>query len=290
MDWERDLPSWSLHETSQRIVNGPHRWHVQIVGQGPDLLLLPGAGSSTHTWRDLIPDLAKHFRVIAPDLPGQGFTQSPNASRSGLPEMVEDLTDLASVQRWAPVAIIGHSAGAAIALRLFQTLGTPKIIGINPALDNFEGVAGWLFPILAKLLAANPFTANVFTLGATTGRARRLIEGTGSKISDEGLSFYTRLTADRDHVNGALQMMARWSLDELLDDLPNISAQVLFLTGANDKAVPPDVADRAAERLPNARVRRIEGLGHLAHEENPALVLQEVLTFLDQKVAASRAP
>jgi len=280
MDWERDLPRWSLPETSRRIVNGPHRWHVQIAGSGPDILLLPGAGASTHTWRTLIPGLAETNRVIAPDLPGQGFTQSPNASRSGLAEMSEDLTALAVAEGWEPVAIIGHSAGTAIGLRLVQTLGVRKIIGINPALDNFKGVAGWLFPMLAKMLAANPFTANMFSFGATTLRARRLIEGTGSRIDDESLSFYTRLTGNRTHVNGALQMMARWSLDDLVNDLPNIPADVLFLVGDNDKAVPPDVADQAAERLPNATVRHLNALGHLAHEEDPERILREIQSFL----------
>ncbi len=283
MDWERDLRSWSLPELSTRIVNGPHRWHVQIAGNGPDLMLLAGAGASTHTWRDLIPDLATTHRVIAPDLPGQGFTQSPNASRSGLNETVEDLTALATAEGWHPQAIIGHSAGAAIALRLSQTLDVPKIVGINPALDHFDGVAGWLFPILARLLAANPFTANVFTLGATPARARRLIEGTGSKIDDDALDYYTRLTADRAHVNGALQMMAHWSLDQLLEDLPTIEAKVLFLVGENDKAVPPDVARRAAERLPNAEVKSFPTLGHLAHEEDPQVILTEIRRFLQEQ-------
>ncbi len=280
MDWARDLPTWSLPELSKRVVCGPHRWHVQITGTGPDLLLLPGAGASTHTWRELIPALAATHRVIAIDLPGQGFTQSPNASRSGLEETVEDLTALARAEGWSPAAMIGHSAGAAIALCLSHTLDVPKLVGINPALDNFDGVAGWLFPILAKLLAANPFTANVFTFGASPARARRLIEGTGSTIGEDALAFYTRLTADRNHVNGALQMMAHWSLDDLLDALPQITAQVLFLTGENDKAVPPEVAGRAAERLANATVRTLPGLGHLAHEEDPARVLSEITPFL----------
>lgn len=289
MDWERDLKSWSLPELSTRIINGPHRWHVQIAGSGPDLLLLPGAGASTHTWRLLIPDLAKNYRVLAVDLPGQGFTQSPSAQRSGLDEMTADLTELVKSQNWDPVAIMGHSAGAAIALRLSQTLGVPKIIGINPALDNFEGVAGWLFPFLAKMLAANPFTANVFAFGATQSRARRLITGTGSQIDDEGVAFYSRLTADRAHVNGALQMMARWSLDDLVADLPDIDAEVLFLTGEADTAVAPEVAKRAAARLPNAKVKSLVGVGHLAHEEDPRLILDELTSFL-QSDAANRAP
>ncbi|MDJ0641032.1 MAG: alpha/beta fold hydrolase [Paracoccaceae bacterium] len=280
MDWERDLSGWALPHLSRRIVAGPHRWHVQETGQGPGLLLLPGAGASTHTWRGLIPELARTHTVRALDLPGQGFTQSPNAKRSGLPETVEDITQLCSQENWTHRAIIGHSAGAAVALGLTRTMEIRKIVGINPALDNFDGVAGWLFPVLARLLAANPFTANIFTFGATTARARRLIEGTGSNIDTQALSFYTRLTGDRAHVNGALQMMARWSLDGLLNDLPGIQTDVLFLVGTNDKAVPPEVAHRAAERLPNARVTDLDGLGHLAHEEDASRVLKEIKGFL----------
>ncbi|MEO0866177.1 MAG: alpha/beta fold hydrolase BchO, partial [Pseudomonadota bacterium] len=237
MDWARDLSSWSLPDLSRRIALAPHRWHIQESGTGPTLLLLPGAGASVHTWRGLIPALAETHHVIAIDLPGQGFTQSPSATRSGLEETVTDITALLASENWRPNAIIGHSAGAAIALGLSQTCGTEKIVGINPALDRFDGVAGWLFPVIAKLLALNPFTANVFALGATSSRARRLIKGTGSNISDNDLAYYTRLTGDRNHVNGALQMMANWNLDTLLADLPSIETEILFLTGSNDQAV-----------------------------------------------------
>lgn len=283
MDWERDLLGWSLPSLSRRIALAPHRWHVQEAGTGPTLLLLPGAGASVHTWRALIPELARTHHVIALDLPGQGFTQSPNASRSGLEETTADIAELARFEGWKIDTVIGHSAGAAIALRLSQALGVGKVIGINPALDHFDGVAGWLFPVLAKLLALNPLTASFFAFGASPSRARRLIEGTGSRIDDEGLSYYTRLTGDRAHVNGALQMMARWSLDDLLADLPEIDARVLFLTGENDKAVPPSVATRAAAQLPNAETRELSGLGHLAHEEDPSRVLAEILQFLQEE-------
>ncbi len=280
MDWARDLPGWSLHEQSSRIVCGPHRWHVQTMGAGPQLLLLPGAGSSTHTWRALIPVLAKRFLVRSIDLPGQGFTQSPASGRSGLDEMAFDIAELSRQEAWDTHAVIGHSAGTAIALRLSQSLNIKQVVGINPALDNFDGVAGWLFPILARFLAASPFTASLFTMGASKARARRLIEGTGSIISDEGLTFYTRLISDRTHVNGALQMMARWQLDQLLADLPTIKAKTLFLTGAKDTAVPPRVAQDAAKRMQNATTVQFDGLGHLAHEEDPDRVLEHILGFL----------
>ena len=57
------------------------RWHVQMMGTGPQVLLLHGAGAATHSWRDVAPLLARDFTVIAPDLPGHGFTDTPRGRR-----------------------------------------------------------------------------------------------------------------------------------------------------------------------------------------------------------------
>lgn len=285
MDWARDLPGWPLSEHSQRITS-THRWHAQIMGNGSDLLLLHGAGGSTHSWRDLIPDLARDHRVIALDLPGHGFTQLGNRRRSSLPTMSADIDALIVHQGWHPKAIVAHSAGTAIALHLAQHHlsprgQAPKIIGINPALSAFEGLAGWLFPALAKMLAAAPFTASLFTLTSDPlARAQRLISGTGSDLSPEGYALYAKLIADRGHVDGALQMMAQWDLTQLLRDLPLIQAPCLFLTGAKDKAVPPKTAISAAERLSDAHVMPLDGLGHLLHEEAPEQALGLIRDYL----------
>lgn len=281
MNWTRDLGTWSLPQLSRQVRVSPHLWHVQEAGEGPTLFLIHGAGGSTHTWRDLIGPLAERYHVVAVDLPGQGFTRSPAGRRSGLEAMAADLGALLDDQGWKPVAILAHSAGAALGLRLAETRGIGKLIGINPALAEFDGVAGWLFPVLAKMLAINPLTVPLFTMGNSTGRARRLIEGTGSTLDDSGLAYYTRLIGDRDHVGGALNMMAHWSLDALLEDLPEIEVEALFLVGDNDKAVPPTTAEKAAERMPRAAARRLAGLGHLAHEEDPERVLSEIFDFLD---------
>ncbi|MEL7115916.1 MAG: alpha/beta fold hydrolase BchO [Pseudomonadota bacterium] len=281
MDWARDLESWSHPSLSRRIDLSPIRWHVQEAGDGPLILLLHGTGASTHTWRDVIHPLAEHYRVIAVDLPGHGFTKAP-LHRMGLHPMVQDLRNLIDTETWAPVALIGHSAGAAIAVELAETLGNPKIVGLNPALENFPGVAAWLFPMVAKFLAMNPFTANLFSFAANRFQTTQIITGTGSKIGEDGLKFYTRLMQDRDHVNGALQMMAQWSLDDVAAKLPSVTAEALFLTGDLDKSVPPSVARRAAERMPHARVEMLTGLGHLAHEEDPVSVAKQIVAFVAQ--------
>lgn len=285
MDWARDLPDWPHAAASHRVRHRPHDWHIQEWGTGPTLLLLHGAGASTHTWRDLISRLSENHHVIALDLPGHGFTRAGSVSRLGLQTTAEDIAALCTSEDWQPTALIGHSAGAAVALDLASRLpGTPAVIGLNAALDRFEGMAGWLFPMLAKLLALNPLTAIAFSAGgARPGRARNVIRATGSTLSEEGLAWYSRLLADRAHVDGTLQMMSRWSTDALLDRLPEIENDVLLITGDRDTAVSPQVSDRAAAVLPNAERFTLEGLGHLAHEEDPDRLCDIMLDWLQGK-------
>ncbi|GFE49449.1 magnesium chelatase [Roseobacter cerasinus] len=259
---------------------------MQEVGEGPLVLMLHGAGGSTHSFRGLITALCPQFRIVALDLPGQGFTQLGARHRCGLEPMVQDITALCQQEGWAPTAIIGHSAGSALALRLSQTLTDPQgqapdVIGINPALDTFDGLAGVLFPAIAKMLAAVPFTASLFSATSSTpARVQSLIRGTGSELDKEGLRLYQRLVANRDHVDGTLLMMSQWSLDGLLKSLPEIATRTLFVIGTEDRTVPPRVARAAAPRLKNAEVVELEGYGHLVHEEAPDRMATEISRFL----------
>lgn len=279
MDWARDLPGWPLSEYSRRIRHRPHEWHVQEMGEGPTLLLLHGAGATTHSWRALFPLLARTHHVVALDLPGHGFTRVGSRARTGLPQTAEDIAALCAAQGWRPTGLVGHSAGAAVALEMTRHLPDPaQIIGINAALDRFEGMAGWLFPMLAKMLALNPLTAYAFSAGgARPDRARRLIDSTGSTLDAEGYALYARLLADRAHVDGTLQMMANWNTDALWHHMPQITAPCLLITGDRDKAVSPEVSDRAAAHLPEARVLHLPELGHLAHEEDPETLSRLIL-------------
>lgn len=285
MDWSRDLTDWPLSHLSRRVRHRPHDWHIQETGEGPTLILLHGAGATTHSWRDLVPILSAQHHVVAIDLPGHGFTRPGSRARFGLTKTAEDIASLCEAQGWQPACIVGHSAGGAVALdlagRIKSADGTPpRFVGINAALDRFEGVAGWLFPALAKMLALNPLTAYAFAMGGVrTDRARNVIRSTGSDLSQEALGYYARLLSDRGHVDGTLQTMANWDTDALWQKMDQIAAPSLLITGEKDKAVPPEVSERAAQALPNAETRQLEGLGHLAHEEAPERVAKLILEF-----------
>lgn len=276
------LPAdWPMRAQSRTIHATPHLWHVQEMGSGPLILLLHGAGASTHTWRNLAPLLAPQYRLVMPDLPGQGFTRMGNRTRCGLDAMAEDLAALCADQGWQPQAVIGHSAGGALALRLAELLPLRAAAGINAALGNFDGPAGVVFPILARLLALNPVVPALFArLAGTEAQVRRLLASTGSQVDADGVRLYRRLVSDPAHVDGTLAMMAQWQLDGLLSRLPQIALPVLFVTGANDRTVPPAVSRDAAARMPQAEVVDLAGLGHLVQEEAAHQTAAVVLPFL----------
>ncbi|WP_299049041.1 alpha/beta fold hydrolase BchO [uncultured Tateyamaria sp.] len=274
MDWSQ-IKSWPNSNLSRRGHGPVHRWHIQEAGAGKTVLMLHGAGGSTHSYRGLIPTLAQDFRVIALDLPGHGFTQLGARHRCGLDAMAEDVKKLCDHEGWTPDAIVGHSAGGAVALRLAESDlsprgQTPLVIGINAATEQFKGIAGLLFPVMAKALAAVPFTASLFSgASASPDRIKALIGSTGSVLDAEGLDLYRRLVGDRNHVDGTLLMMAQWKLNPLLARLPDHPARVHLLVGDKDTTVPPAVSRNAAARMRDATVHMLDGLGHLAHEEQP---------------------
>lgn len=282
MDWAKDGATWPLSEHSRFITCKPHRWHVQEAGSGPSVLLIHGAGGATHSWRQLFTLLKPHYRVIAVDLPGQGFTQLGAQHRCGLDPMAEDLMALCHAEHIMPDVIIGHSAGAAIALRMAEIMhpSPPKIIGINAALGTFEGIAGVLFPALAKTIAMLPMAANLFSATSSDQTVRRIIKGTGSTLQPEGLDLYRRLVANPPHVNATLNMMAQWDLEPLLARLPRNVAQTLFIAGDGDTAVPPATSQKAAAKMPEASCTILPGLGHLAHEEDADAVAALILDFV----------
>ncbi len=272
LSWARDGRDWPHRAASRFVQAGGLSWHVQEMGQGPTLLLLHGTGASTHSWRDLLPLLARDFHVVAPDLPGHGFTEAPERDRLSLPAMARGLTALLGKLGVEPEGIVGHSAGAAIAMQMVLTgaVAPSCLISLNGALLPFKGVASQLFPSVARLLVLNPLVPRLFAWRAgSTEAVTQLLEGMGSRLDARGQDLYQRLFSNRVHVASTLGMMANWDLEALGRSFGRLDLPVLLVVGAGDRAVPPGDAREVARRLPDARIETLPGAGHLIHEEKP---------------------
>jgi magnesium chelatase accessory protein len=241
------------------------------MGQGPALLLLHGSGGATHSWRDVAPVLAQHFTVIAPDLPGHGFTTAAPASRMTLPGIAELLVTLVSELQVEPFGIVGHSAGGAIALWLATRWPSASIVGINAALSPPSFALSLLSPAVQFLARSGLAAALTAKLAESDFAFEGLMRSTGSTISAEQMSLYRTFAQSESHASAVMTMFAGWDLSALERTLPTVANRVTLLVGAKDGWVPPREARAIAKLLQNARVVAIPNAGHLAHEEYPVL-------------------
>jgi len=274
--WDRHGHDWPNRQASRFVHAGGLTWHVQIAGSGPVLLLVHGTGAATHSWAGLFPLLARDFTVVAADMPGHGFTTRPPSSHLSLPGMARSHAALLRELGLDPVLVVGHSAGAAILARMcLDGMITPRtLISLGGALLPLDGLTQKVFSPLAKLMAALPHTPYLFALRARyTSMVDDLMKGTGSVLDPQTIEFYRRLGTSPQHVGSAIAMMAHWDLTPLRLDLPRLGPHLILASGSNDRTIPPVVARKVHALVPNSELAIFDGLGHLAHEERPELVL-----------------
>jgi magnesium chelatase accessory protein len=276
MRWVDAQNDWPNSHHSEFIQTPYIKWHVQRWGSASKkkttILLLHGTGAATHSWRDLAPLLAEQHKVFSVDLPGHAFTSRPSRRWMTLEGMAASIAELMKACEVQPDYIVGHSAGAAIAIKMaLLNLSAPKkIFSFNGALLPMESLSGQLFSPIAKLLVLNPFVPRLFSWRANDpAMVTALLKGTGSDIDEKGNALYAKLIQNHQHAAGALAMMASWDLDSLKRDLPKLTTPLLLVVAENDKTILPSVAHRVKRLLPKAKILTMKNLGHLAHEEDP---------------------
>lgn len=268
---------WPQRSHSRSLRVGHLDWHVQVAGSGPTVLLLHGTGASTHSWAELLPTLAEVATVVVPDLPGHGYTLGATVAALTLPRMAADLQALLKALELAPPrVVVGHSAGAALALRwALATAPAARapcaIVGFNPSLVAPPALyTQWLAPLLNPIATAAPVASLLAAVSARSGMVDRLLASTGSTLSAAQRARYARLFARAEHVQGAMGFMAAADLPTLMVEARALALPTTFVLGAADTWVPEAPLRRViAEALPAANVLRWAG-GHLLHEVEPA--------------------
>jgi magnesium chelatase accessory protein len=302
LNWEREGQIWPHRSASQFVEVGPLAWHVQRMspdqtsGPGnarakatsktPKVLLLHGTGASVHSWHRLMPVLAERCCVLAPDLPGHGFTKGRPDGGLTLDGIVDAIETLLTRADFQPDLVVGHSAGVAIALALSikqamaNALDVP-IVGLNPAIMPFRGPAAQVFPAMAKMLLVNPFAPRIFArMAKVPGEAARFLKrSTGSQTDAVSEACYAALFSNRHHARGALEMMANWDLEALKRHLPSLSNPVLLMHSDRDRAIPRSSVDAAVRLLPHAKLEMVSNAGHLAHEEQAEEFAARIIAF-----------
>lgn len=275
---------WPQRAHSRALRAGGLDWHVQVAGRGPVLLLLHGSGASSHSWAGLLPALAAHGTVVAPDLPGHGFTRGAEPASLTLPRMREAIAAmLAALEVPRPAVVVGHSAGAALALRWAVDAPRPPraLLGFAPSLVAPPAkTMQWMAPVVQPIATSPFFTAMLATVAAPTGFLDWLLNTTGSVLPEVQRRCYRTLFSDAAHLRGAMSFMAAADLPSLLPACSALRGPASFVLGDRDAWIPEAPLRRLLdEHFPGADVQRWPG-GHLVHEEHPARAAERVLTLL----------
>ncbi|MFM7396979.1 MAG: alpha/beta fold hydrolase BchO [Gammaproteobacteria bacterium] len=275
-DWEREGVDWPNRQHSRFVDAAGLRWHVQDAGEGPVCLLVHGTGASAHSFRDVLPKLSPFFRVIAPDLPGHGFTSRPHEdSGLSLSGMAEGLVQLLAVLGVSPTLAVGHSAGAAILCRagLDGALHPAELISLNGALLPLSGFKHPAVTPFIRAIASSDWVSKFFARRLESPReVAHMLAATGSTIDAMGMECYGRLSRSPSHAGAALTMMAVWDVRPLERELPRLDVPLTLVVGARDRMILPGEAARVQRLLPSAEVVQFAELGHLAHEERPDFI------------------
>ena len=286
---EFDVPSTSIH----RIEADGVRVFYRTAGDAtaPVVLLLHGFPASSFIFRELIPRLANQYRVIAPDLPGFGFTEVPEERRyeysfAGLAKTVEAFTDALRIDRYA-LYVFDYGAPTGFRLAMAHPERVTALISQNG--NSYEEGLGdawapirkyWAFPTAEN---REVLRQNILTLEATRWQYTHGVSDPES-VPPETYTLDAALL-DRSG-NKEIQ------LDLFLDYASNVrlypkfqeyfrksKPPLLAIWGRNDLFFIPAGAEAFRKDLPDAEVQFLD-TGHFAIETHVVEIAAAMKAFL----------
>jgi magnesium chelatase accessory protein len=276
-DWDRLAPRWPNSASSRFVEAAGLRWHVQVAGSGPAVLLLHGTGAASFSWGDVLPLLAPRFTVVVPDLPGHGFTGAPDRRLLTLPGMARACGALLTSLGLSPVLAAGHSAGAAILIRMAldgHCAPSTRLVGVNPALLPPPALYRELFaPFMHRLATTRLVSAPAAALARRDGVVASLLRASRTSVTPGNRWLYEQMLAAEPRVHDVLTMMAGWSLTGLVADMPRLTLPLHLVAGTRDPWIALDDLRALARRTPGCTLDTMPG-GHLLQEEHPVAIAQ----------------
>ncbi|HLZ02809.1 MAG TPA: alpha/beta fold hydrolase [Bradyrhizobium sp.] len=241
-------------------------------GRGAPLVLLHSLLSDRASFDAVVPELAKSFRVIVPELPGFGRSKPAGSSLVDVADRIADaIGDASSGQ--APV-VLGNGYGGFVALQM--------------AINHPGLAARYIFADCGA--AFSDAGREAFRTMAAASKAKGLAAITDVAMcrlfAPEFQAQHPDLMVDRraaflktdEHVFRAA--CAQLAELDLRDELHKVTVPALVLVGEHDEATPPPMSHALAAGLPDARLKIITGCAHVPQLQAPKLFLQAIADFL----------
>jgi 3-oxoadipate enol-lactonase len=270
-----------LEERNAEIKDVRLRYYVG--GEGPPLMLVHGLAGAASNWVEVAPRLTRAFRVLVPDLPGHAGS-TPFPAVTTLDPFADRLAALAALEGLEQPALVGHSLGGVVALRLavnfpdrVKALVLTAAAGIRSSTreaERYLAAAALLRPsrrysrhrnAIARSRLLRNLVFGYFGASDPAAMSDRAVDGflAGLGVHTDTLSARRALVRDDPRV-----------------DLEHVGCPVLLLWGARDNQVTVDDAFEYARRL-RAPVRLIAACGHLLIGERPDACAAAIEDFLD---------
>lgn len=256
------------------------RLHVRDSGpkNAPAVILLHGFGASLHTWEPWAQVLERDLRVLRIDLPGSALSSPDPTGDYTDARSISVLLALMDTRGIAKASLVGNSIGGRIA----WTLATKhpervdKLVLVAPdgyASPGFEyGKAPHVGVTVKAMRYTLPKWLLTMSLAPAYGDKSVMTDALATRYHDLMLGPGTRDA-----------MIARMQQTVLVDPVPllaRIAAPTLLVWGEKDGAIPFTNAADYQKAVPHAKLVSFPGLGHLPHEEAPALTVAPVHAFL----------
>lgn len=269
-----DWPLPEAFETREGLV----RWNR--LGSGPPVVLLHGTPFSSVVWRAVARSLAATHEVFVWDMLGYGASDKHDGQDVSLAAQGRIFADLLAQWELTAPSVVAHDFGGAVALRahllhaaVYDSLALVDPVALAPWGSPFFRLVRENAPVFAQL-PPNLHRALVeeYVRGAShTGLLPGVLESLVRPwLGEDGQPAFYRQIAQADQ---------RYT-DEIEARYGEIDLPVLVCWGTRDEWIPPERGYQLAARIPGARLRLLDGAGHLVQEDTPAQLTAELVRFL----------
>jgi 3-oxoadipate enol-lactonase len=255
-------------------------------GSGEPVLLVPGLLFGANHWRPQIHALKDEYDVIAVDLRGQhGSQTSDDPAAYDMWAQMEDVYALIQQLGIAPVHYVGLSMGGFIGMRM--ALKHPEALRDLALIDTTDLPEN---PELAAIYEAwrqivwDGGLENVISALPGTFFKQEFIDGRPDDVE----AWLNDLRAGN-HRGSVLASRGVDERDDISDRTPTINLPTLVIHGTEDVAVPLERGEALAQRIPGARLEKVEGAGHQSNVDTPdeiSRIIKDWLAEVRQKSTA----
>lgn len=255
--------------------------HYLEAGIGEPIILLHTIGQSAYTWRNMFEKLSEHYRVIAVDLLGHGYSSRPENFEYTIADQAMALGKFMDALELEKAGIVAFSMGCAYALEF--ALNNPQRVSRLVLLAPGGLVPE--MPMSIRLIDSSLF-GTLACLLYTSRTVNSILEQCFFDLTNLNMGivndYYTTI-ADGKSRRAIRMSLHNYDDNQLLSKLRMMETQILILQGSEDKWRTTKEMDMLHASMPQSVSSVIRNAGHLIHEEKPDKVVYAILEFIPVK-------